>query len=240
MTVTNTFLSKDSQLGIIVVSPRRNARSISATVRDGELRLTVPYGCTMQRIDEAIEAMRPRLAEMLDRDRPEFTVGQCLAIDGTDIVIELRQDTRMRHGSRGSIAGPDKYIVYVNCDDPADLSPINRCILQTLVAIGKHAFSRVVLPEARAEAARLGLNATFKPGHGHRRLGVCTSDGIIRLSTNLVYYPAELRRLVICHELAHLTHMDHSEAFHALLDTYVGGREAELNRALQAFRPPTS
>lgn len=238
--VTRAILIEDSQLGFIVVSPRRNARNISATVRDGELHLTVPYGCPRQRIDEAMEAMRPGLEKMLDRNKPEFAVGQCLHIDGTDIVIELCHDPRMRHGSAGRIAGRDKYIVYVNCDDPSDLSPINRCIIQSLVAIGKHAFSRVVLPEAKAEAARLGLSAVFKPGHGHRRLGVCTSDGIIRLSTNMVYYPAELRRLVICHELAHLTHMDHSKAFHALLDIYVGGREAELNRALHAFRPPTS
>ena len=50
--------------------------------------------------------------------------------------------------------------------------------------------------------------------------------------------PADLRRFVVCHELAHLSEMNHSAAFHRLCDSYLGGREAELNRAVKAFRFP--
>lgn len=51
----------------------------------------------------------------------------------------------------------------------------------------------------------------------------------------LVFLPLELSDYVIYHELAHLTEMNHSPRFHALLDSYLGGREAELVRKLKGF-----
>ena len=53
-----------------------------------------------------------------------------------------------------------------------------------------------------------------------------------------MYMPDELRRYVICHELAHLTYHNHSKAFHALADRYLDGRERELDARLKAFRLP--
>lgn len=69
-------------------------------------------------------------------------------------------------------------------------------------------------------------------------LGKCYADRHIELSRNLIFYPEEHRRYVYAHELAHLTHMDHSPAFHALLDHYLDGRERELKAASDAFRIP--
>ena len=50
--------------------------------------------------------------------------------------------------------------------------------------------------------------------------------------------PAELRDYVICHELAHLSEMNHSPEFHRILNGYLGGREAELVAALKAYKWP--
>jgi len=71
-----------------------------------------------------------------------------------------------------------------------------------------------------------------------RKLGHCTSKKVIQLSRNLMFMPEELIRYIICHELAHLTHMNHSPQFHALVDEYTGGREKELERQLRQFRFP--
>lgn len=54
----------------------------------------------------------------------------------------------------------------------------------------------------------------------------------------LVFLPQELRDYIICHELAHLSEMNHSPRFHALLDSYLDGREAMLAARLRAYSWP--
>jgi hypothetical protein len=53
-----------------------------------------------------------------------------------------------------------------------------------------------------------------------------------------VFLPQELRDLIILHELAHLSEMNHSPRFHALLDTYLDGREALLRNLLRNYAWP--
>lgn len=55
-------------------------------------------------------------------------------------------------------------------------------------------------------------------GDARRRWGSCSGHQSIRLSWRLVMAPTHVRRSVVAHEVAHLTHMDHSRRFYALLD----------------------
>jgi len=71
-----------------------------------------------------------------------------------------------------------------------------------------------------------------------RKLGHCTSRNVIQLSRNLMFMPEELVRYIICHELAHITHKNHSPQFHALCDKYCSGKEKALERQLRQFRFP--
>lgn len=60
-----------------------------------------------------------------------------------------------------------------------------------------------------------GKGVLGRPFFGLSTMGKCTARGVITLSTALALYPAWLREYIICHELAHLSHHDHSPAFHA-------------------------
>ena len=96
-----------------------------------------------------------------------------------------------------------------------------------------------LLPFAQEIANGLGVSpAGFELGRGMRKLGHCTSKRVIQLSRNLVLLPEELVRYIVCHELAHLTHMNHSPQFHALCNQYCGGKEKELEQKLRQFRWP--
>lgn len=70
------------------------------------------------------------------------------------------------------------------------------------------------------------------------RWGSCNSKNGISLSIFIMRLPIHLREFIILHELCHTRHHNHSEAFHALLDSLVGGKEKALNRELKTHIIP--
>lgn len=66
-----------------------------------------------------------------------------------------------------------------------------------------------------------------------RRWGSCSSGGTIRINWRLVQAPDDVRRSVVAHEVAHLTHMNHSPAFHAHLAQVFDGDGAAADRWLR-------
>ena len=54
-----------------------------------------------------------------------------------------------------------------------------------------------------------------------RQWGNCRSNGVITFNIHLMQAPKECIDYVVVHELAHMIHMNHSKAFHALVDTYL-------------------
>ena len=54
-----------------------------------------------------------------------------------------------------------------------------------------------------------------------KRFGSCNSNGTICFSYRLMLYPIPAREYVVVHELAHLKYMNHSSAFHKLIEDYM-------------------
>jgi predicted metal-dependent hydrolase len=66
--------------------------------------------------------------------------------------------------------------------------------------------------------ARAGHEAPpLRLSRAQRRWGSCSDRKAIRINWRLIQAPDFVRRSVVAHEVAHLTHFDHSPAFHALL-----------------------
>lgn len=72
--------------------------------------------------------------------------------------------------------------------------------------------------------------------HAATRWGSCSSSGTISLNIGLMQVPKVLRDYVILHELSHLHHMDHSEAFWREVASH-DPRYKEHRRKLKAFSP---
>lgn len=70
---------------------------------------------------------------------------------------------------------------------------------------------------AGVPAPKLALSAA------QRRWGSCSADGVIRINWRLIMAPDAVRRSVMAHEVAHITHFDHSAAFHAHLGVLFEG-----------------
>lgn len=67
-----------------------------------------------------------------------------------------------------------------------------------------------------------------------RRWGSCSSRGVIRINWRLVMAPDFVRRSVVAHEVAHMTHFDHSPAFHAHLAELYEAPVEQANQWLKA------
>lgn len=117
----------------------------------------------------------------------------------------------------------------------------------TTVSVGRAAIKmasriagKVLIEHARSTSRRLGIsNIRWEIGRGTRTLGSCYhAERRIKLSAICIFLPVELREYIICHELAHLTHADHSPAFHSLTNTYLQGHEQALHDRLKKWDWP--
>ena len=86
-------------------------------------------------------------------------------------------------------------------------------------------------------AKRFGYKyARCRLTHANTRWGSCSTTRTISLNIGLMKVPEVLRDYVILHELAHLNHMDHSEAFWAEVGTH-DPKYREHRRRLKMFSP---
>lgn len=231
----------DAELSVRV---SRTARRLTARWKGPVLHLSMPPGIAgatvanfLTRNIKAITARRPA---------PRFRIG--MVVDCTEIDISIVEssrlgDERMELWRAGeAVRGKEtNYIIGLGAEAAANIADrdVQTAINRMMLSCARHAAPAWILPLARQCAARTGVSPrrwTFKDSV--RNLGSCSGTGEIALSPRLIFLPVELREYIICHELAHLSEMNHSAAFHSVCDGYLGGREAELRRKLRAFSFP--
>lgn len=225
-----------SELGDFVIHTdvHSSSRKISARWAGGMLKVVVYPGCDMARLYkfladniEAIQRRRPTL---------RFHVGQTIEFTDFTLTIgrqELKPKVLMLQGS-----GSEPVILVGSAVD-MDTDESSAIISRMICHVAKKLAPGALLPRAREIADALGLKPSgWKISTGHKTLGQCSSRGVISLSAVTMLLPPHLRDYIIYHELAHLTHLNHSAEFHALCDRYCGGRERRLIRQLKSFQWP--
>ena len=71
-------------------------------------------------------------------------------------------------------------------------------------------------------AASMNLKPTeMRLRRMRRQWGNCRSNGIITFNIHLMQAPKECIDYVVVHELAHMVHMNHSKAFHTLVEYHL-------------------
>lgn len=212
----------DREIALVI---RRLAHARNMTLRlapDGsEARVSIPrWG----RVGDAVDFARARtdwLAAQLARipAREVVVPGMPLAYRGETLVLEWRPVAPRRP------VLDDGALVVGGPQDGLE-SRVRRWLeaeaLRLSTADLAHYCARAGKPVPRLALSR-----------AQRRWGSCAADGAIRINWRLVMAPDHVRRSVIAHEVAHMTHFDHSPAFHAHLADLYEARIADADRWLK-------
>lgn len=234
--MSNTrFYYDHASLGRVLITVRNDARRFVARWKADGVHLTVPSGATRQAVTEALDSMAPRLLQ----SRPTLIYHDGMVIDVDGLRIDIHRQSMFPDKINISATTASEAHIGVGASMDFDSPAVQKSISDGLKIIAGHHAPAILLPQARAIAERLGLKPRrWSIGRGDRRLGCCNSHGEISLSRICVFLTPELREYIICHELAHLTEMNHSPRFHQLCNHYLGGREAHLISRLHSYRWP--
>ena len=228
---------EDEEFGRIYVELRRGMTSVRFTYHtDGNLLMRAPLGVNLSDLQRMVDENRERLRRLPQPQTVTFQWDQTIECFKCQVIIEAQKKMP------GYILNHwDGDTLHLQPHESADLDDesIKRTISKVISRAMEDRARMTLLPFAHQVANELDLQpASFEVGRGMRKLGHCTSKRVIQLSRNLMFLPEPLVRYVICHELAHLTYMNHSPQFHALCNQYTDGKEKELERQLRQFRFP--
>jgi hypothetical protein len=191
------------------VSPRAKVMRLRVDQR-GTVLLTVPRRCSERRALDWAAGQQGWIERALAGVAPAVAIapGAALPFEGEPHVIDWAPERPRRIEAR------DGRLI---CGGPADgLEPR---ILRWL----KGRAREVLAGETRFYAGRAGRPVSrVAVGDPLSRWGSCSSSGAIRYSWRLILAPAFVRRATVAHEVAHLVHMDHGPAFHALVAELLG------------------
>lgn len=227
------------QLGPVCVRLLSTAVRFTARWKDGICHITAPARASAADIASAIDALQPHLAAM----RPVFTpfYHDGYIFENDIFGIEVHED-RFQPDGRVSVTPVIGHRARVLVSPGAlSSSEIERDVVRVIKNAAFRVAASVLPPEFTAIATTLRLVERVRKidiSRAATRLGTCSSRGEITLSRELVFMPADLRRAVYTHELAHLDHFDHSPAFHARWTALYGAPTAACRRLYSACPLP--
>lgn len=131
----------------------------------------------------------------------------------------------------------DMMKIYLPPDAVVDSHAVQRFLFNVLKSVIKSESERIVPVFVEQRTKELGLeykSVTIKPLAN--AWGKCSSDKRLFFSSALLLYPDNYVRLIIDHELAHLSHMNHSQAFWDLLSSYRGVDAQQEEREMNAYK----
>ena len=234
----------DEEFGRIGVRSSSKARRVLFKVKNNMLEVVVPYGVTykedflLELVAKNRVALRRLLCKVAGRmSDTDLYDGKVISfVEGQ---IHIVADSRVgKRNIRCSCIDNRLIFAYNPTDDisePNFAKAFSRYILRRMS--DRYGFVLQRLVEDFARRFSLSVNEV-RIGKGSRILGHCSRVGVITISAYVLFFPSHLRQYIVCHELAHLTHFNHSEAFHQLCNRYCEGNEKSWSQEVRNFRFP--
>ncbi|MGB1127490.1 MAG: M48 family metallopeptidase [Opitutales bacterium] len=217
----------------VEIRRRKGARHLRLSLGPSNtIVASIPWHCSANECARFVEQNRVWLEAQLDAaPRPMsltewFAQSHYLSASGDRFTVFIVASNRARARYSFENHGADVHLHLPEIENEASLLKLVR------------QFAKDALHCRLAyHAKRLGLSyAKLSVRDQLSRWGSCSSGRGISLNWRLVLLSPELQDYVILHELAHLTEMNHSQRFWALLDRYDPFRQAH-EHALDAATP---
>ena len=191
----------------------------------GALKLTCPWRTSRRAALAWALDQRDWIDAQLARAEPPvpFAPGAIIPLEGRDVAIvwdEWAARTPVLTNGELRCGGRE--------------GGLHRRVEDFLKRRARDTMSRDIAEFAAAAGAK---PASVTIGDAATRWGSCSSQGRIRMSWRLIMAPAEVRRYVAAHEVAHLVHLNHGPEFKALEARLFGPGVSQAKAALRRLGP---
>ena len=193
--------------------------------KDGGVEVRCPHCFGDNSVKEMLERFYDRLKLKSDeltalaRER-RFTpsTADTLLYLGREVPLVKREGGRVGYDKAAEV-----FFIPYGCSDES--------VKAALVKVYKQlAREYLVKRTAELSAVMERCPKSVKINEAHTRWGSCSSKSSINFSWYLITAEPDLIDLVICHELSHMSEMNHSPAFYAILDKYISDRKEKEKR----------
>jgi hypothetical protein len=191
----------------------------------GTLKLTCPWHTSRRTALAWALDQREWIETQLARAEPPvpFVAGGSIPFEGREVRICWREDWPR---------APLLLDSDLRCGGPE--AGLGRRVEEFLKRRARDTIS-IDIAEFAAAAGVTPRSVTI--GDAATRWGSCSSDGRIRMNWRLILAPAEVRRYVAAHEVAHLVHLNHGSEFKSLETRLFGPGIAQAKSALRRIGP---
>lgn len=187
-------------------------RRITLSILGDRLRVSAPKNISTKQLNELLlgkqEWILKHWVAMQDKRKPQLNYidGEHFLYRGNTVILKIQKHSRkmLRVSLEGQVLE-----VYI----PEEISD-QACIRAALESWYK-AQARMVLKDKLDKLAkRMHVSVqTFRLKEQKTRWGSCSSKGNINLNWRIIMAPDAAIDYIIIHELAHLTHLNHSKQF---------------------------
>ena len=211
-----------SQTLKVIRSARAHTMRLAVDPRDGVVKLTLPNRAPLGSALKWAETKRGWIEAQLGKLPRAVTImhGSTIAVADQALTIDWDE---------GYPRNPVPIEGRLRVGGPADM--LSKRVIRWLQREAKtllDAETRQYAIQISAQVGKVGI------GDPVSRWGSCASSGDIRYSWRLILAPSFVRRATVAHEVAHLVHMNHAPAFHALVAEIFGEDPTPARRWLRA------
>lgn len=220
---------------------KKNKRSKNITIRikeGGKIQVSMPYHAPYQEamrvVDQHLNWIKEQLVQSV-----QLQAQKKLDWDSKFTILNRLLTVEAYSGQLGqmeSTAEKIRLLIPQNWDlqDAEYQQALQKIMIEALRILAKQYLPKRTHYWANYHQIKIGQ---VRVKNVKTRWGSCSSKGNINLSIHLMLLPAAWIDYVICHELAHIKHPNHSPAFWVHLEQLLPGAK-QLDKALNQYRRP--